>query len=235
MVVIFSVYPDGLISVLLRLLVTGNTSDTESKHSNISYSSVIQSSDSGFKTALQLVTCNVGLQISFLTLDVLQKKIFTEYINSEGHVEKYNDSEFLVFMNYSLGFIFSGICLLIKQQSIHQTPLYKYSYCSLSNILSSWCQYEALKLVSFSSQVFDSFKITVYNMLFDFSFLFQVLSKFTKIIPVILIGKLISKTKYKSYEYFTAFFISIGMTIFLLGSMKNEGSTPISFWANHLN
>ena len=29
----------------------------------------------------------------------------------------------------------------------------RYSYCSLSNILSSWCQYEALKYISFPTQV----------------------------------------------------------------------------------
>ena len=30
---------------------------------------------------------------------------------------------------------------------------FRYSYCSLSNILSSWCQYEALKYISFPTQV----------------------------------------------------------------------------------
>ena len=32
-------------------------------------------------------------------------------------------------------------------------PFCRYSYCSLSNILSSWCQYEALKYISFPTQV----------------------------------------------------------------------------------
>ncbi|CAB3252476.1 unnamed protein product [Arctia plantaginis] len=32
-------------------------------------------------------------------------------------------------------------------------PLHKFSYCSLSNVLSAWCQYEALKYVSFPTQV----------------------------------------------------------------------------------
>ncbi len=34
-----------------------------------------------------------------------------------------------------------------------QAPLFKYSFCSFSNIMSSWCQYEALKYVSFPTQV----------------------------------------------------------------------------------
>jgi len=195
---------DGYLWKLLRILVTGNTSETESKHSDVSYSSVNPSHDSNLKTGLQLIGCTVGLQASFLTWGVLQEKIFTEYVDSEGHVEKFTDSEFLVFMNCILSFIISGTYLLLKPQTIHQTPLYKYGYCSLSNILSSWCQYEALKFVSFPSQV---------------------LTKSTKVIPVMLMGKLVSRTKYKNYEYLTAILISVGMTAFLFGSMKNEDET----------
>ena len=36
---------------------------------------------------------------------------------------------------------------------IFRCPFYKYSFCSFSNILSSWFQYEALKFVSFPTQV----------------------------------------------------------------------------------
>ena len=153
-VIFSSNFLDGYLWKLLRILVTGNTSETESKHSDVSYSSVNPSHDSNLKTGLQLIGCTVGLQASFLTWGVLQEKIFTEYVDSEGHVEKFTDSEFLVFMNCILSFIISGTYLLLKPQTIHQTPLYKYGYCSLSNILSSWCQYEALKFVSFPSQVF---------------------------------------------------------------------------------
>lgn len=49
----------------------------------------------------------------------------------------------------------SGFYLLIQRQPQHKAPLYKYAFCSLSNIMSSWCQYEALKYVSFPTQVVD--------------------------------------------------------------------------------
>ena len=32
-------------------------------------------------------------------------------------------------------------------------PLFLFSFCSFSNVLSSWCQYEALKYVNFPTQV----------------------------------------------------------------------------------
>ena len=47
-----------------------------------------------------------------------------------------------------------------------------------------------------------------------------------------LMGKIVSQTKYKRYEYATAVLISVGMAAFLLGS--NEGkkgtTTPLSFY-----
>lgn len=49
------------------------------------------------------------------------------------------------------------------------------------------------------------------------------LAKSAKVIPVMLMGKLISKTQYKNYEYVTAVLISLGMTAFLLDS-GDEGS-----------
>ncbi len=48
-----------------------------------------------------------------------------------------------------------SIVLLLNRQPRHRAPLYKYSYCSFSNIISSWCQYEALKFISFPTQVND--------------------------------------------------------------------------------
>jgi solute carrier family 35 (adenosine 3'-phospho 5'-phosphosulfate transporter), member B2 len=45
-----------------------------------------------------------------------------------------------------------------------------------------------------------------------------VLAKSGKVIPVMLMGKLVSGTKYKDYEYATAVLISVGMAAFLLGS-----------------
>lgn len=95
-----------------------------------------------------------GLQVSFLTWGLLQEKIMTqEYVNDKHDKALFTDSQFLVFVNRILAFVISGIVLLYKRHPRQKCPLYKYSYCSLSNILSSWCQYEALKYVSFPHQV----------------------------------------------------------------------------------
>lgn len=67
--------------------------------------------------------------------------------------ELFTNSQFIVFANRILAFLVACAALLFVKQKMHDAPLYKYSYSSFSNIMSSWCQYEALKFVSFPVQV----------------------------------------------------------------------------------
>ncbi|XP_034943959.1 adenosine 3'-phospho 5'-phosphosulfate transporter 1 [Chelonus insularis] len=160
--------------------------------------------------AILLAYCFIGLQVSYLTWGYLQEKIMTqEYENDAGEKEHFKDSQFLVFVNRILAFTISGLYLLVTKQPQHTTPMYKYAFCSLSNIMSSWCQYEALKYVSFPTQV---------------------LAKASRIIPVMIMGKIVSRNSYEYYEYITALLISIGMTLFMLGSTEreNDSATTIS-------
>ena len=81
---------------------------------------------------------------------------FQTYENESGSKAHFKDSQFLVFVNRILAFVVSGIYILSTRQPRHRSPIYKYSYCSFSNILSAWCQYEALKYVSFPMQVSEN-------------------------------------------------------------------------------
>lgn len=133
---------------------------------------------------------------------------FQEYLSTDGKTKVFfKDSQFLVFANRFLAFIIAVVYLLIKQQTRHRTPLFKYSYASFSNIMSAWLQYEALKFISFPTQV---------------------LAKSCKIIPVMIMGRIISRNKYEFYEYVTAVTISIGMIFFLSGSYDHSKSTPMT-------
>ncbi|XP_022908155.1 adenosine 3'-phospho 5'-phosphosulfate transporter 1 [Onthophagus taurus] len=161
------------------------------------------------KKAVLLVTYFIGLLISFLCWGVLQEKIMTQnYVNSLNETSQFKDSQFLVLVNRVLAFCFSGIYICCKRQPRHKCPLYKYIFCSLSNVMSSWCQYEALKYVSF---------------------LHQVLSKAAKTIPVMIMGKIISRTKYEYYEYLTAIILSVGMLFFMLDTGDDNGTTITTF------
>ncbi|VVC39669.1 Hypothetical protein CINCED_3A010360 [Cinara cedri] len=146
------------------------------------------------KDLFTFLYCFGGLQVSYLIWGVIQEKMISQsYGTSES--SKFHDSQMLVFLNRGLSTILSAIFLFLNEgiQSKKSPPLYKYSYCTVSNIISSWCQYEALKYVSFPTQV---------------------LAKCCKIIPVMLMGKLISGKKYDYYEYVSAIGIWIGMAMF---------------------
>lgn len=152
--------------------------------------------------------CFVGLMGSYLTWGLLQEKIITQqYVNSEDKKSYFKDSQFLVFANRALALIIASIYLLFRPQSRQRAPLYKYSYASFSNIMSAWFQYEALKFVSFPTQV---------------------LAKSCKIIPVMMMGKVVSRTKYEFYEYITAILISFGMVMFLMGSADGSHASSIT-------
>lgn len=156
---------------------------------------------------LTFLYCFLGLMVSFLSWGVLQEKIMTvEYVGRDGKTKsQFTDSQFIVFVNRTLAFIISSGYLWFKGHSLHTAPLFKFSYASFSNIMSAWCQYEALKFVNFPTQV---------------------LVKSAKVIPVMIMGKIISRTKYEFHEYLTAVMISCGMVLFLTGSADESKHSP---------
>mmetsp|Transcript_42297 Transcript_42297/g.99217 ORF Transcript_42297/g.99217 Transcript_42297/m.99217 type:complete len:97 (+) Transcript_42297:659-949(+) len=76
-------------------------------------------------------------------------------------------------------------------------PLNSFTPCALSNTLSSWSQYASLNFVSFPVQ-------TVF--------------KSSKIIPVMLMGKVLKGSSYPWGQYFEAFLITVGVAIFSVSS-----------------
>lgn len=154
-----------------------------------------------------------GLLVSYLTWGVLQEKVMTQKYQNGNESEYFKDSQFLVFVNRVLAFCMSGIYIFCTKQPRHRCPLYKYAFCSFSNIMSSWCQYEALKYVSFPHQV---------------------LAKAAKTIPVMIMGKVISKTKYEYYEYVTSVILSIGMLIFMLDVGNDRTNSVITTFSGAL-
>ena len=121
----------------------------------------------------------------------------------------------MVLINRVLAFAFASIALVVSNLKDRWTnrsywvpktkrkyliaPLNEFVYCSLSNILSSWCQYEALKYVNFPTQI---------------------LSKACKLLAVMLMSQVINKKRYKRIEYLFALSITSGMCFFLFGNQQ---------------
>ena len=195
---------NGILSFCVRLCVYGQESEKgslEEQNKSVVRPSVeeTKAKESVLRQCLVLMWCAGGLLGSYLTWGLLQERIMAiEYGKTETSPgEKFQNSQFLVFMNRILAFAVSVVYIVCTRQPKHTAPLYKYSYSSFSNIMSSWCQYEALKYISFPVQV---------------------LAKASKVIPVMLMGKIVSKRTYHWYEYITAVLISMGVGIFMLAS-----------------
>uniref|UniRef100_A0A6G1S3R1 Adenosine 3'-phospho 5'-phosphosulfate transporter 1 n=1 Tax=Aceria tosichella TaxID=561515 RepID=A0A6G1S3R1_9ACAR len=178
--------------------------------------------ESGFKLNQRDLNNNKHLTSSSQTTE--------KYLHDPIRVVKFHDSQFLVFINRLVAFVTAILALVYTRQRRsriyanrfkaggdgatkllhHQTqqgstkpqaPLYKYIYCSLSNILSSWSQYEALKYVNFPTQC---------------------LSKSCKVIPVMLMSRILLRQRHSASDYCCAFLLALGMFIFLIGQPLNH-------------
>eukprot|EP00747_Dinoflagellata_sp_TGD_P017886 gnl/TRDRNA2_/TRDRNA2_126129_c0_seq1.p1 gnl/TRDRNA2_/TRDRNA2_126129_c0~~gnl/TRDRNA2_/TRDRNA2_126129_c0_seq1.p1 ORF type:complete len:383 (+),score=53.19 gnl/TRDRNA2_/TRDRNA2_126129_c0_seq1:100-1149(+) len=154
---------------------------------------------------LQLLFCFVGLQASYLTWGYVQEKIMTkEYENG-----RFPSATFCVFSNRVFA-IFAAAVITLYRHGTLRLPATPWSFapCSISNSLSSYSQYEALRFVSFP---------------------LQTLSKSTKVIPVMLMGILLNKKSYPLFDYLEALAIAAGVSMFSLGekSGKKEVETQL--------
>lgn len=198
----------GVCYPVVKTCVYGN--DTKPSHHEESQAARSDATESSSTAQLlKLLFCAGGLQVSYLTWGVLQERVMTRtYGATETEPgERFKDSQFLVFMNRILAFTISGLYCTLTKQPRHGAPVYKYSFASLSNIMSSWCQYEALKFISFPTQV---------------------LAKASKVIPVMLMGKIVSRKSYEYWEYLTAVLISVGVSMFLLSSSTDKHPSTVT-------
>lgn len=139
------------------------------------------------------VFCAMGLHISFCIWGLLQERMLTHSYDGEFFVYSYG----LVLMNRLGGLLLSGYLMYHFQVRWVTSPLWEFSFPSVANMLSSWCQYEALKYVSFPTQM---------------------LAKSFKIVPIMLMGKFMNDKNYESYEYMCAATIGFGIYLFISSS-----------------
>ncbi|KAL6505844.1 UDP-galactose/UDP-glucose transporter 5 [Orobanche hederae] len=135
-----------------------------------------------------------GIMSTLLIYGVLQEKIMRVPYGPNKEYFKY--SLFLVFCNrISTSAVSAAILLGSKKVLDPVAPIYKYCAVSVSNILTTTCQYEALKYVSFPVQT---------------------LAKCAKMIPVMIWGTAIMQKKYTGRDYLFAILVTVGCSIFML-------------------
>eukprot|EP00899_Mesostigma_viride_P022885 jgi/Mesvir1/3781/Mv08188-RA.1 len=159
----------------------------------------------------KICCCTAGIVGCLMCYGVLQERIMTRPYGTEGAMFKY--SLFLVLCNRLFTCAVALSVLVARRGSVKPVaPVYKYAAVSLSNVAATYCQYEALKYVSFPVQT---------------------LAKCAKMIPVMVWGTLIMRKKYGPKDYIVAVIITLGCTIFLLtGETKSRVSAhDVSVWS----
>ncbi|KAE8673698.1 UDP-galactose/UDP-glucose transporter 5B [Hibiscus syriacus] len=135
-----------------------------------------------------------GIMVTLVIYGILQEKIIRVPYGVNNEYFKY--SLFLVFCNrITTSAVSAGSLLASKKAMDPVAPVYKYCLISVSNILTTTCQYEALKYVSFPVQT---------------------LAKCAKMIPVMVWSTIIMQKKYKGFDYLVAFLVTLGCSIFIL-------------------
>lgn len=145
----------------------------------------------------------------FLAYALLQERIMTMPWGDDGEMFTY--SAYLVLSNRVVALAVAASILLYNGQSLRNTaPLHKYFFISISNFAATFCQYEALKYVTFPTQT---------------------LAKCGKTIPVLILGTLIGGKKYGASDYLVCVLITLGCTIFLLtGDIESKGADGDSIY-----
>lgn len=144
--------------------------------------------------SLKLAFAVSGIMGTLLVYGILQEKIMRVPYGPNKEYFKY--SLFLVFCNrITTSAVSAGVLLANKKALDPVAPIYKYCVVSVSNILTTTCQYEALKYVSFP---------------------IQTLAKCAKMIPVMIWGTFIMQKKYTGSDYLLSFLVTVGCSIFIL-------------------
>lgn len=138
---------------------------------------------------------------------VLQERIMTRPYGAAE--ERFRSSKFLVFVNRLVALGIADAMTARGRSAPDGTPPFRYSYCATSNILSSVCQYEALKYVSFPTQV---------------------LAKSCKMVPVMCMGYAVSRRSYAPLDWLVALAVTCGVLAF---KRSEAGGRPGAGGAGH--
>mmetsp|Transcript_114259 Transcript_114259/g.224107 ORF Transcript_114259/g.224107 Transcript_114259/m.224107 type:complete len:355 (-) Transcript_114259:173-1237(-) len=133
-----------------------------------------------------------GIIVMLGMYGVIQERIMSEPYGTEF----FKASVFLVLCNRLVAITYAfGMIKLKGEDMANKAPLWKYLAISFSNVAATWCQYEALKYVSFPVQM---------------------LGKSFKMMPVMIWSIIISGKKYGLKDWGIALGVTWGVTQFLL-------------------
>ncbi|KAL6743412.1 hypothetical protein Aduo_016454 [Ancylostoma duodenale] len=163
------------------------------------------------KDAIMLMFFFSGIQCTLVMMGFLQERIITRgySVHNSSVVDQFGDAQFLVFCNRVVAMVVCAIVLMLtwRRQPPHAQPLYVHSYTSISNTMSTWCQYEALKYVSFPTQT---------------------ICKTSKVVVTMLMGLVLRGQRYSWQEWGCGGAVGLGASLFLLSSGRSRAEGVVT-------
>ena len=160
------------------------------------------------RTPLNLAVCVGGVIGSLCIYGVLQERLMTipygGTTEEPESAEMFTSSVFLVLMNRLVTVCISALGIALTGDSFKTTiPLNLYASIAFANLVTTVCQYEVLKYLSFAAST---------------------LAKCAKIIPVMIWGKIILHKSYRWRDYAMAALVTSGCFLFVLdrGVIQNR-------------
>eukprot|EP00401_Gymnodinium_catenatum_P065330 CAMPEP_0117598850 /NCGR_PEP_ID=MMETSP0784-20121206/75628_1 /TAXON_ID=39447 /ORGANISM="" /LENGTH=356 /DNA_ID=CAMNT_0005401351 /DNA_START=54 /DNA_END=1124 /DNA_ORIENTATION=+ len=152
-----------------------------------------------FQSALLCAIYGLGIIGMLGVYGVIQERIMSKPYGDD----MFRTSVFLVFCNRLVAILYAVSMVCVNREEFkNKAPIWKYLAISLSNVAATWCQYEALKYVSFPVQM---------------------LGKSFKMMPVMLWSVVIAQKKYGPKDWGIAMGVTGGVTLFLLtGQIKSK-------------
>ena len=153
--------------------------------------------------------CAAGIIGTLVCYGILQERIMTIPYGEKGRGNYFKYSLFIVLLNRFLTCCTAFVTCVVKGEGLKPVaPLYAYAGVSISNVVATSCQYEALKYVTFPVQT---------------------LAKTAKMVPVMLWGTVILLKSYSWKEYVMALAVTGGCSLFLLsGDASSKVSKVVS-------
>eukprot|EP00567_Pseudictyota_dubia_P002884 CAMPEP_0197449362 /NCGR_PEP_ID=MMETSP1175-20131217/21169_1 /TAXON_ID=1003142 /ORGANISM="Triceratium dubium, Strain CCMP147" /LENGTH=445 /DNA_ID=CAMNT_0042981467 /DNA_START=88 /DNA_END=1425 /DNA_ORIENTATION=+ len=158
-----------------------------------------------WKSVIILVFLVISLQVSYLSWGYLQELIMTTKYNPtpSNPDGRFPSAMFCVWINRITALSAASLVVVYRHwgKCFKKAPLMSFSPCALSNTLSSYFQYASLRYVPFPV-------MTIFRS--------------SKIITVMLMGKLLHGTKYATSEWIECGCIVLGVSMFSISSRSYD-------------
>mmetsp|Transcript_13668 Transcript_13668/g.28020 ORF Transcript_13668/g.28020 Transcript_13668/m.28020 type:complete len:341 (+) Transcript_13668:1679-2701(+) len=173
--------------------------------------------DTSTQRYVVLPLCAIGIIGSLVLYGYLQETImtggYTPADQPDAKPEYFSNSLFLVLLNRLAATTVAVIVILFRREVSElrpQAPLHKFFLISISNVLATKCQYDALLYVTFPTQT---------------------LAKCGKMIPVMMWGTFLSRKRYGPVDYVVGVLVAVGCTVFLTaGKIASKRAAESDSW-----